>query len=276
MSRVSKSREPLRQQVPCALTIAGSDSGGGAGIQADLKTFAALGVHGTSAITAITAQNPNGVSAMQGIYPEIVRAEIAAVTSAFSVAAVKTGMLLNRKIIRAIACALKEISAPVIVDPVMIATSGAVLLEKSAIEELLASLLPVATLLTPNLPEAEYLLAAKIVDPEQMRAAARELHSNYGCAVLMKGGHLQGINRAIDIFYDGHSELLLESEMMRGISTHGTGCTYSAAITGYLARGESLDQAVIHGKEFISNSIAKSWRCGKHDVLNSFWKRSQL
>lgn len=263
-----------RRDIPCALTIAGSDSGGGAGIQADLKTFAALGIHGMSAITAITAQNPKMVSRVEAVNDKVVTDQINSAIRGFSPGAIKTGMLFNRAIIRAVARGLKSVKAPVIIDPVMISTSGTVLLEKSAIRELLASLLPLGTLVTPNLNEAEFLLRRKIHDPEQMRAAARELNSSYHCAVLVKGGHLEGAKTAVDVFYDGSSELLLEAPFIKGISTHGTGCTYSAAITACLARGMNLKESVIKGKEFISNAIANSWRCGKHDVLNSFWKRS--
>jgi hydroxymethylpyrimidine kinase/phosphomethylpyrimidine kinase len=267
-------RSNQRKDVPCALTIAGSDSGGGAGIQADLKTFAALGVHGISAITAVTAQNPSSVRRVEPISDKVVIDQIDAATSGFEPGAIKTGMLFNREIIRAVAYRLKSVKAPVVVDPVMISTSVAVLLEKSAIRELLLTLLPLATLVTPNLPESEFLLKRRIHDPEQMRAAARELNSSYYCAVLVKGGHLKSAKTAVDVFYDGDSELLLESPFIKGVSTHGTGCTYSAAITAYLALGKDLKEAVIKGKEFISNAIASSWRCGKHDVLNSFWKNS--
>jgi hydroxymethylpyrimidine/phosphomethylpyrimidine kinase len=256
--------------LPCALTIAGSDSGGGAGIQADLKTFAALGVHGTCAITAVTAQSPNGVLRIQGIAPQVVADQVEAVVSAFKPGAIKTGMLYSAEIIRKLIPWLEGCKAPIVIDPVMIATSGATLLKRSAILALV-KLLPMAALLTPNIPEAEFLLKSEINSPEHMRNASKALHRRYGCAVLLKGGHLKS-RSAIDIFYDGGTELLLEAPYVKGVSTHGTGCAYSAAITAWLARGEPLIAAVKQGKEFITQAIAQSSRSGRHDILNSFWK----
>jgi hydroxymethylpyrimidine/phosphomethylpyrimidine kinase len=258
--------------MPTALTVAGSDSGGGAGIQADLKTFAALGVHGTSAITAVTAQNPLGVIGAQGCSPLLVRRQIDAVFAAFDVAAVKTGMLFSLPIAREVTAALREQQAMLVVDPVMVATSGAMLLKRSAISYLRDALLPLAKLVTPNVPELEVLANRSIVDEEALRAGARDLHERFGCAVLAKGGHLTGGKQAIDIFYDGKTELLLSAERVKGVETHGTGCAYSAAITGYLALGCELEMAVRMGKEFISQAIAQSDRAGRHDVLNSFWR----
>ena len=183
-------------------------------------------------------------------------------------------MLFNREIIRAVAYRLKSVKAPVVVDPVMISTSGAVLLEKSAIRELLVTLLPLATLVTPNLSwTPEFLLKRRIHDPEQMRAAARELNSSYHCAVLVKGGHLKGAKTAVDVFYDGGSELLLEAPFIEGVSTHEPAAPIpppSPPIWPWKGFEGSSHQR----KEFISNAIASSWRCGKHDVLNSFWKNS--
>jgi len=262
-----------REKLPIALTIAGSDSGGGAGIQADLKTFAALVTHGTSAITCITAQNPNGVTGIQAIRTEIVVAQIEAVFAELPPAAVKTGMLYSTDIIRAVA---KFFAAgkrpPLVVDPVMVATSGALLLKPSAVKALLGELLPLATLATPNLDEAEILVGAKLASVEDLRAAAREIVRRFGCAALVKGGHLRGLATAVDIFNDGRSELLLEAPFVRGIGTHGTGCTYSAAIAGYLALGRSLAGAVTAAKRFVTQAIAQSTRAARHDVLNSFWR----
>jgi hydroxymethylpyrimidine kinase/phosphomethylpyrimidine kinase len=272
MSGRRTSKLNYRRFVPAALTIAGSDSGGGAGIQADLKTFAALGVHGTSAITSITAQNPAGVTHVQAVTTESLNSQIKAIFDGFQPKAAKTGMLFNRELIQSVVSALKNSGIPLVVDPVMISTSGSALLKKSAVNEMLASLLPVAALITPNLPEAEVLLDRRIESPEQMRAAARDLHHSYGPAVLIKGGHLKKSASAIDIFYDGSTELLLESDFIRAISTHGTGCTYSAAVTAYLAQGISLPDSVVKAKNFITQAIVSSWRCGGHDVLNSFWE----
>jgi hydroxymethylpyrimidine/phosphomethylpyrimidine kinase len=259
----------VNNKVPCALTIAGSDSGGGAGIQADLKTFAAIGVHGTSAITCITAQNPLEVRGVSAIPPEMVGQQIAAVMDELKPKAVKTGMLYSAAIINRVEEALPA-GIPLIVDPVMISTSGALLLRDSAVNAL-KSLLSRVSLITPNLHEAEYLLGRKLVEPNQLRAAAREFHERYGCAALVKGGHLPEMKVALDFLYDGKSEWLLEAPYVRGVSTHGTGCTYSAAIAAYCALGESLTTAIFKAKEFISNAIAQSYKANGHFVLNTHW-----
>lgn len=262
---------PKRNSLPIALTIAGSDCGGGAGIQADLKTFAALEVHGTSAITCITAQNPRGVTGIQPIRAGMVRKQIEAVFAELPPRAVKTGMLFSTEIIRVVCDFFApEKRPPLVVDPVMVATSGAVLLRPSAVRLLKQRLLPLATLVTPNLDEAQLLTGRQLASVEDLRDAARELHERFGCAVLMKGGHLRGLRVAVDIFQDGRTELLLEAPFFRGICTHGTGCTYSAAIAAFLARGESLPQAVSLAKPFITRAIAQSSRVGRHCALNPF------
>ncbi len=262
-----------RAQLPIALTIAGSDSGGGAGIQADLKTFAALGLHGTSALTCITAQNPRGVRGLQAIRPALVTAQIEAVFAALPPAAVKTGMLYSAAIIRAVAAFFSGRNRPpLVVDPVMVATSGAPLLKANAVQALTRELLPRAVLTTPNLDETAILVGTKPATVEAMRAAAREVVRRYGCAALIKGGHLRGGRTAVDIFNDGEQELLLEAPVVRGIGTHGTGCTYSAAIAGELARGRTLPEAVVAAKQFVTQAIAQSQRAARHDVLNSFWR----
>lgn len=262
---------PPRRNLPIALTVAGSDSGGGAGIQADLKTFAALGVHGTSAITCLTAQNPKGVSAIQAAKPAMVRAQIEAVFAELRPAAVKTGMLFDTAIIREIAGFFGQLRGPVpplIVDPVMVATSGARLLKPAALRAMQDALLPLATLVTPNLDEAEILVGTRLSSPEDLRAAARTIHQRFHCAVLVKGGHLRGLREAVDIFFDGQTELLLSAPFVRGVSTHGTGCTYSAAIAAHCALGHDLPRAVQLAKDFITRAIAGSLRVGKHSVLN--------
>jgi hydroxymethylpyrimidine/phosphomethylpyrimidine kinase len=258
-----------RHSLPIALTIAGSDSGGGAGIQADLKTFAALGMHGTSAITCLTAQNPRGVRGIQVASPSMVRQQIEAVFAELPPQAAKTGMLFSREIIRVLAEFWKQGKRPpLVVDPVMVATSGARLLNPSAIAAMENDLLPLAALVTPNLDEAMLLLGRKIGSVEQLRQAARDLHRRYGCAALVKGGHLRGLRVAVDIFFDGRIELLLEAPRVSGVSTHGTGCTYSAAVAGYLALGRNLPRAVRNAKQFITTAIAGSRRAGRHFVLN--------
>lgn len=263
---------PKPKSIPVALTIAGSDSGGGAGIQADLKTFAALGVHGTSAVTCVTAQNPRRVLAIQACEPEIVRAQIEAVMEELPPAAVKTGMLYSAEIIQVVVEHFKAHRIPLVVDPVMISTSGSRLLKPSAIKLLKSALLPLATLVTPNLDEAMILTGRKLKSPEDLRWAARQIHREFGCAALVKGGHLRNSKEAVDIFFDGANELLLSAPFVKGGHTHGTGCTYSAAITGFLARDYGLPEAVVKAKEFISQAIAQSQRAGKHSVLNSFWR----
>jgi hydroxymethylpyrimidine/phosphomethylpyrimidine kinase len=257
-----------RRLHPAALTIAGSDSGGGAGIQADLNTFSALGVHGTTAITCLTAQNPKGVSGIQSCSPAILRQQIEAIAGEFKPAAVKTGMLFSAPLIRVVVDFLRQNPMPLVVDPVMVATSGARLLKPSAIRIIQDELLPRAVLVTPNLDEAEILVRRKLKDVEDLRAAAREIHGRFGCAALVKGGHLQGMTVAVDIYRDGETELLLSSPYVGGVSTHGTGCTYSAAITAGLARGLKLPGAVKAGKDFITRAIAQSRRVGRHFVLN--------
>lgn len=270
-NRVSGSKRPS-PLLPCALTIAGSDSGGGAGIQADLKTFAALKVHGTSAITCITAQNPREVRSIQAIRPEIVRDQIEAVAAELKPAAVKTGMLFSRAVIAAVAESASSAGLRLVVDPVMIATSGAVLLKPDAIRAMLDRIFPLALIVTPNIDEAQHILQRKIETLEEARAAASDLQARFGCAALVKGGHLRGLSAAADFFCDGKTELMLEAPYVRGISSHGTGCTYSAAIAAHLALGEPLIRAVTLAKEFISNAIASSVRCGGHWVLNPFWR----
>jgi hydroxymethylpyrimidine kinase/phosphomethylpyrimidine kinase len=262
-----------RKQLPVALTVAGSDSGSGAGIQTDLKTFASLGVHGTCAVTCVTAQNPKSVRGIQPCSVEIVRRQLEAVFDELPPAAMKTGMLYSAPIILAVAESFsrRRHAPPLVVDPVMVSTSGVPLLKPGAVKILCIELLPLTTLVTPNLPEAEVLLGRRLNSVEAMRAAAKELQMRFGCAALVKGGHLRGLKEAVDIFYDGSEELLLSSPFIRGVRTHGTGCTYSAAITSYLARGLSLSQAVRQGKEYITQAIARSKRVGRHQVLNSSW-----
>jgi hydroxymethylpyrimidine/phosphomethylpyrimidine kinase len=256
------------ENFPIALTVAGSDSGGGAGIQADLKTFAALRVHGVSAVAALTAQNPKDVLGVEAASPPFVEKQLRAIFAELPPRAGKTGMLFSAEIIAVVARWFRTQRCPLVVDPVMISTSGAALLERDAIDVLTRELLPLATLVTPNAPEAEALLDMPIREPEDLRTAARRLHERFGCAALVKGGHLHGTRDAIDIFFDGETELMLSAPRVPRVKTHGTGCTYSGAITAYLARGESLARAVELGKQFITAAIATHRRAGRHDVLN--------
>jgi hydroxymethylpyrimidine/phosphomethylpyrimidine kinase len=261
-----------RNRWPVALTVAGSDSGGGAGIQADLKTFAALGVHGASAIACLTAQNPRRVLGVEPCSPKMLRQQLEAVFAELPPAAVKTGMLYSAQNINVVAQFLSRLrprdSRPqLVVDPVMVSTSGTRLLEPAAIRVLQRRLLPLAALVTPNLDETAILVGRNISSIEAMREAAREIYGSYGCAALVKGGHLRGSREAVDIFFDGTTELLLSAPFVKGFPTHGTGCTYSAAICAALARGESLLRAVATGKNGVTAAIAGSRRAGKHWVL---------
>jgi hydroxymethylpyrimidine kinase/phosphomethylpyrimidine kinase len=263
-----------KRTIPVALTIAGSDSGGGAGVQADLKVFASLGVHGTTALTCITAQNPREVQSVEAVSQEMVRAQLQAIFDELPPKAAKTGLLYSAEIIEAIAdffSRLKRRKPPLIVDPVITSTSGSELLKNKALETLKKRLLPMAALVTPNLAETEALFGIRIKDVEDMRRAARQIQKYFGCAALIKGGHLPG-KEAADLFYDGITELLLTAPFVRRIRTHGTGCTYSAAITAFLALGYSLPDSVAAGKNFITPAIAHSLKAGQHFVLNPFWK----
>jgi hydroxymethylpyrimidine kinase/phosphomethylpyrimidine kinase len=186
---------------------------------------------------------------------------------------VKTGMLYSAPIIHVVAEFFhRRPRLPLVVDPVMVSTSGAQLLKPAGIKVLCAELLPLAMLVTPNLDEAEILVGAKLTSVADLRAAARELHKRFGCAALVKGGHLRGLKEAVDVFYDGRQELLLSAPFIRGVSTHGTGCTYSAAVAGHLARGSSLPRAVQEAKEYITQAIAQSQTAAGQSVLNCFWR----
>jgi hydroxymethylpyrimidine/phosphomethylpyrimidine kinase len=253
---------------PVALTIAGSDSGGGAGIQADLKTFAALGVHGATVIACLTAQNPTQVLAAEPCRPQMLRRQLEAVFEEIPPSAIKTGMLFSSENIRVVSHFLKDKKTPLVVDPVLVSTSGARLLRSGALKALKESLLPLAALVTPNLAEAETLSGRKISSFEEMEGAARKIHSQFGCAVLLKGGHLRNTRQASDVFFDGKVHLL-SAPFFKGIRTHGTGCVFSAAICAALALGQDLPQAVHTGKQFITQAIQHSYRIGKHFALGT-------
>jgi hydroxymethylpyrimidine/phosphomethylpyrimidine kinase len=249
----------MRQYIPVALTIAGSDSGGEAGIQADLKTFAALKVHGACAITCVTAQNRKAVTRIDPCSPAMVRAQLEAVAGQFSPPAAKTGMLFSVAIIREVAAFFRQArQIKLVVDPVIVSTSGRRLLEANGIRVLQKELLPLASLVTPNLAEAEVLIGRKIATLEDLRAAAKKIWQTFGCATLAKGGHLRGTGEAVDFLCDNDGEWLLSAPRIRGPALHGTGCTYSAAITAWLARGEQLKKAVELGKNYVTQDICKS------------------
>jgi hydroxymethylpyrimidine/phosphomethylpyrimidine kinase len=244
-----------------ALTIAGSDSGGGAGVQADLRTFAAHRVHGTSAITAITAQNSVGVTAWVALEPAMVAAQIEAVATDMPVAAAKTGMLANAGIIAAVADAAARLPlGPLVVDPVMVAKSGDRLLDAAAERAYVERLFPRAALLTPNLHEAEALLGRPVRDVGAMRAAARELRGLGARAVLVKGGALAG--DPLDVFFDGAEVVELAAPRIETQNTHGTGCTLSAAICARLALGDGLLDAVRAAKAYLTEGLRRSYAVG--------------
>ena len=243
------------------LTVAGSDSGGGAGIQADLRTFAAHGVHGTSAITAVTAQNSVAVLDWVALEPRMVVAQMDAVASDMPVAAVKTGMLATAAIVTAVAGAIGRLRLPfVVVDPVMVAKSGDRLLDRDAETAYREGLLPLATVVTPNLPEAEALLGRPVRTLAEMREAARALRALGPRAVVVKGGHLEG--DAVDVFWDGERMEDLPAPRIATANTHGTGCTYSAAITARLALGDPLLDAVRGAKAYLTEAIRRSYSVG--------------
>ena len=239
------------------LTIAGSDSCGGAGMQADLRVFAALDVRGVSVVTAVTAQSPKSVRAVEAVKVEMVREQLAAVFEGNKPKAAKTGMLLTARNVEVVAEWFANRRLPLVVDPVMLSTSGAVLLRPSAVKVLQKKLLPVAKLVTPNVPEAEALTGLRIREPEDLRTAVRTLFEKYGCAVLVKGGHLRGINEAVDVLFDGREEWLFSLPRVKGRGMHGTGCVYSAAITAGLVKGLSLSKSVEQGKEFVTREMLK-------------------
>jgi hydroxymethylpyrimidine/phosphomethylpyrimidine kinase len=239
-----------------ALTIAGSDSGGNAGIQADLRAFRTFGVHGCTAITALTAQNPFGVRSVLVADAAFMGDQLDAVLDVYGVGALKTGMLATAEIIEVVANRLSlHNRIPKVIDPVMIATSGASLLADDAVDVLRKQLLSLATLLTPNLPEAAVLLGQTVSTPEEQRDAARRLSDMFGCAVLVKGGHGTGIC-AEDVLFDGDTLSLVSSPRIEEpLSTHGTGCSLSAAITASMACGNDLLCAVVEGKAYVYESI---------------------
>jgi hydroxymethylpyrimidine/phosphomethylpyrimidine kinase len=253
-----------------ALTIAGSDSGGGAGIQADLKTFQRFGVFGTSAITAVTAQNTLGVSRWEPVSVDLLRAQIDAVCEDLPPSAFKTGMLGTGALASAVAAAIEAHSlANYVLDPVMVATSGDVLFERDAIEVIRTQLVSRAFLVTPNVPEAEILIGEKIEDEDGMARAAEKIVSEMGAqAVLLKGAHLSSGDRVIDVLYDGDVRTF-RGQRIETTSTHGTGCTLSAAITAHLAKGESLHAAVRRSIQYVHNAIATAPGLGSgHGPLN--------
>ncbi|ARD48194.1 bifunctional hydroxymethylpyrimidine kinase/phosphomethylpyrimidine kinase [Sporosarcina sp. P33] len=259
--------------VQVALTIAGSDSGGGAGIQADLKTFQELGVFGTSAITAVTAQNTHGVHGVYPIQTDGVTAQIRAVLDDFDVKACKTGMLFSAEIITAVADLLKEYPPiPLVIDPVMIAKGGQSLLQQQAIQALKEHLLPLATIVTPNIPEAEVLTGMRIQTDEDIQQAAAAFIEMGAKAVVMKGGHRCDMLDAKDYYADNEGQsFTVTTPWIQTKDTHGTGCTFAAALTSFLAKGCSMPDAVAEAKQFIQAAIEDGLQIGSGHGPTNHW-----
>ena len=271
----------MKKPVPSlykVLTIAGSDSGGGAGIQADIKTITALGGYATTVITALTAQNTLGVQSIFEIPASFVGQQIDAIMTDIGTDAVKTGMLLNKDIVKMVSSKIKAYKIKcVVVDPVMISKNEKRLLSADAVKALISQLFPLSFLVTPNIPEAEYLSGLKIKTISKAEEAAKLIHKSGPSNVLIKGGHavkssdMKNEGKAIDVLYDGKSFEYIEGEYIPTKNTHGTGCTYASAIATYLAKGFGLKEAVVQAKEFVTTSIRKSFNPGKgYGTLDQF------
>ena len=273
---------PENKRMPIAMAIGGSDSGAGAGIQADLKTFSALGVYGTCAVTAVTAQNTVGVEKIEEISPEMVAAQIKVLLYDIKPSVIKTGMLSSKSVIGAVVTTLLEndsgpgISQPnerikLVVDPVMVAKSGDRLLRDDAVWSLCQELFPLADIVTPNIPEAEVLTGKSITSESEMEEAARQLVSDMGVkSALVKGGHLDG--PATDILYDGRLVSKFSTPRIPTVNTHGTGCTFASAIAGYMAKGMDITDSVAAAKKFVTSAIEHSFAIGHgHGPLNHYF-----
>jgi len=259
--------------VPCVLVIAGSDPVGGAGVQADLKTCAALQVYGATAITALTVQDTRGVQQVFPVPAPVVAAQIDAVAGDLSLAAVKTGMLATAETVAAVAAKVREHALPnLVVDPVMAAHDGSPLLSEEGVEALRRLLLPLATVVTPNLMEAERLVGRPLRGDEDVRTAAREIAALGPRVVVVKGGHRQG-PQAVDVVYDGRRHLELAAPRLEGVAAHGTGCTFATAIAAWLAWGEGPAEAVRRAKEYVAGALARAYPVGRGRwPLHHFWQ----
>jgi hydroxymethylpyrimidine/phosphomethylpyrimidine kinase len=260
-----------------ALTIAGSDSSGGAGIQADLKTFAALGVYGTSAITAVTAQSTVGIVDIVTLSADFVTAQMEAIAGDITVHATKTGMLATAAIVEAVAAAIKALELPqVVVDPVMVSKSGAYLLDDDGVLMLRTELLPTAAVVTPNIPEAEILSGRRIESIEDARAAAFEIYQTGASMVVITGGHAPG-DAIVDLVYDGELFTELHTIRIATPNTHGTGCTFASAIAANLALGQSALDAVIHAQDYVRGAIQHALAIGHgYGPLDHFWQKGRM
>ena len=261
------------EEVPVALSIAGSDSSAGAGIQADLKTFSALGVYGLTAVTCVVAESPGKVSRIEPVSVEIIREQIEVLAKHFPIAAIKTGLLCSAEIISAVAKTIRDITRmllpriPLVIDPVLVATSGDALLEPPGIDTYVSELFPLASLVTPNLDEAGRLLGREIKDQRSMRIAGEELQKQFGTGILLKGGHLPS-DYATDLLFVEGKVVEFSAPKTSGVATHGTGCTYSAAITAELAKGLPLEKAIHEAKKFVTKSIQNHLQWGGLHALN--------
>ncbi len=252
---MSKSLHPSSQDLPVAVSIATSDSGCGAGIQADLLTFAARGVFGNTVFCCLTAQNPDGVTGIEQLPLDFIQDQWNQTQAYFQVGAIKTGMLFSSPIIKLVAQILRDSPAPAVVDPVMVATSGAVLLQPEAIVALKQDLLPVAALVTPNLDEVQVLLGTMPTNLEEMMKAARTLTDTYQTAFLIKGGHLKK-EQIQDVFlWPGGQPMILETDCKKEVDTHGSGCTLSSAIAAELAKGKPMEEAVTTGHSYLQDAM---------------------
>jgi hydroxymethylpyrimidine/phosphomethylpyrimidine kinase len=256
-----------------ALTIAGSDPGGGAGIQADLKTFAAFGVYGASAITAITVQNTLGVEAVAPLAADLVIAQIEASAGDLSIDATKIGMLATAAIVEGVAAAIEELELPLIVlDPVLVSSSGERLLDSDGVQAMISELLPRARVVTPNIPEAEALSGVRIASPEDARGAARRIHEMGASAVIITGGHAGG-TEVVDLLFDGHEFHEIRAPRIESRHTHGTGCTFSSAVAASLALGEHLVDAARRAQRYVGGAIAHAPGIGRgRGPLEHFWE----
>jgi hydroxymethylpyrimidine/phosphomethylpyrimidine kinase len=259
---------PANFKVPVALTIAGSDSSAGAGLQADLKTFSAHGVYGLTAVTCVVAETPGAVSKIEPVSVDLVREQIRVLLRSFPVGAIKTGMLFSGDLIAEVARVLREHrSTPLVIDPVMVATSGDPLLQADAVQIYERELFPLAALITPNLNEASRLAGNAINDLAGMREAGELLRKKYRVPVLLKGGHLTGDN-AVDLLFQDNGVTEFSAPFCRGVNTHGTGCTYSAAITAGLASALSLEESIRRAKQFVTAAIAQHHAWNAVHALN--------
>ena len=262
-----------------ALTIAGSDSSGGAGIQADLKTFAAFGLYGASAITAITAQSTNGIEETLALSADLVTAQIEAVAGDLTIHATKVGMLANAAIVEAVSAAIAEMDLPlVVVDPVLVSSSGERMLDEDGVRALCAELLPRARVVTPNIPEAAALSGLRIQSADDAREAARRIHGMGAAAVIITGGHSEGLglraqgSQIVDLLFDGHAFHEFRVARVESRHTHGTGCTYASAVAAGLALGHDLPAAALRAQQYVAGAIAHAPGLGHgRGPLNHFW-----